>query len=86
MNSKIRDQIRKYKLSKIKINPVKLTALWYLKEALLEEKYEDCKTFIQIAKEFGAWDFEIKALLEDPRRNPLQEREESQREEEKNKK
>lgn len=51
-------------------HPVKLTALWYLKEALVKEDYEICSDLIAIAKEFGANDFEIYALLEDPRRNP----------------
>ena len=51
-------------------HPVKVTALVYLKEALLGEVYENCKLAIDIAKEFGAEDFEIRNLLEDPRRNP----------------
>ena len=51
-------------------HPVKLTALTYLREALLEEVYEECASAIRIAKEFGAQDFEIQSLLEDPRRKP----------------
>ena len=51
-------------------HPVKLTALTYLKEALLKEVYEECAFAIEVAKEFGAQDFEIQNLLEDPRRNP----------------
>ena len=51
-------------------HPVKTTALLYLREALLNEVYEDCAFAIQIAKEFGAQEFEIKNLLEDPRRRP----------------
>ena len=51
-------------------HPLKLTALLYLKEALLEERYEDCPLAIQVAKEFGAQAFEIENLLEDPRRTP----------------
>ena len=51
-------------------HPVKLTALLALKEALLEEKYEECSEIIAIAREFGARDFEIYYLLEDPRRRP----------------
>ena len=51
-------------------NPVKLTALLYLREALLNERYEECADFIAIAKEFGAEPFEIQYLLEDPRRKP----------------
>ena len=51
-------------------HPVKVTALWNLKEALLNEVYEDCPLAIKIAKEFGAEEFEIQNLLEDPRRRP----------------
>ncbi len=51
-------------------HPVKLTALTYLREALLNEVYEECAFAIQIAKEFGAQDFEVENLLEDPRRKP----------------
>ena len=52
-------------------HPVKVTALWYLKEALLKEAYEDCPLAIEVAKEFGAEEFEIQNLLEDPRRRPV---------------
>ena len=41
-------------------HPVKLTALLYLKEALLRENYEICPEVIATAKEFGAADFEIR--------------------------
>ena len=51
-------------------HPVKVTALFYLREALLDEAYEDCPAAIEIAKEFGAQEFEIQDLLEDPRRRP----------------
>ena len=51
-------------------HPVKVTALTYLREALLNEAYEDCPLLIEIAKEFGAEDFEVRDLLEDPRRKP----------------
>ena len=51
-------------------HPVKLSALLALKEALLQEQYEDCREIIAIAKEFGAADLEVYYLLEDPRRNP----------------
>lgn len=51
-------------------HPVKLTALLYLKEALLRENYEICAEVITTAKEFGAADFEVQDLLEDPRRRP----------------
>ena len=58
----IREPIRK--------NAVKLTALLYLKEALLKEQYELCSDFIATAKEFGATPYEVQDLLEDPRRSP----------------
>ena len=51
-------------------HPVRLTALLYLRDALLQEEYEVCKSFIEIALEFGADIWEIKHLLEDPRRTP----------------
>ncbi|MBI3999858.1 MAG: hypothetical protein HY351_04510 [Candidatus Omnitrophica bacterium] len=51
-------------------HPVKLTALAYLREALLNEVYEECAFAIEVAKEFGAEDFEVQNLLEDPRRMP----------------
>ena len=54
----------------IKKNPVKLTALLYLREALLAENYEECPVFIQIARDFGAQNFEIINLLEAPNRVP----------------
>ncbi len=51
-------------------DPIRLTALLYLKEALLEEGYEDCRDIIAIAYEFGATENDIQLLLEDARRNP----------------
>ena len=51
-------------------HPVKLTALLYLKEAIAKQKYETCAEIIAVAKEFGAADFEVRDLLEDPRRSP----------------
>ena len=51
-------------------HPVKLTALLYLKEALVREQYEKCAELVATAKEFGAQPFEIRDLLEDPRRSP----------------
>ena len=58
------------KRSQVQKHPVKLTALLYLKEALLKENYEACGDIIATAKEFGAAGFEIQDLLEDPRRTP----------------
>ena len=54
----------------IKRHPIRLSALMALKHALVEEKYEECREIIAIAKEFGASDWEIYYLLEDMRRNP----------------
>ena len=51
-------------------HPLKITALLYLKEALIREQYEKCAEIVALAKEFGAVDFEIRDLLEDPRRSP----------------
>ncbi len=51
-------------------HPIKLTALLYLKEALKKERYEACPEIISVAREYGAAEFEIKDLLEDPRRAP----------------
>ena len=63
---------RQPEIPKITRNPVKLTALLYLREALLEERYEECEEIIAIAEEFGAQPFEIDELLEDPRRYPFE--------------
>ena len=51
-------------------DPVKLTALIYLRDALISENYEDCAEIIAIALEFGALNEEIRVLLEDSRRHP----------------
>lgn len=51
-------------------HPVRLTALLYLKEALLRERYENCAEIVALAKEFGAENYEVDDLLEDPRRSP----------------
>ena len=58
------------RLLRVKRHPVKLTALLYLREALLEERYEECAPLIATANEFGAQPFEIRNLLEDARRIP----------------
>jgi hypothetical protein len=65
-------QGRQFNFNPPRVNrhPVKLTALLTLREALREERYEECRDIIAIAKEFGARDFEIYYLLEDPRRRP----------------
>ena len=54
----------------IKRHPLRLTSLLYLREALLEERYEECAQMVEVAKEFGATEMEIRILLEDPRRVP----------------
>lgn len=51
-------------------HPVVLTALLYLREALIREEYEKCRELIAVAEEFGAQEAEISYLLEDPRRVP----------------
>lgn len=55
---------------RLKWHPVKLSALLALKEALVNERYEECREMIAIAREFGAAETEIYYLLEDPRREP----------------
>lgn len=57
-------------LLRVKKDPVKLTALLYLREALRRERYEQCAQFIAVAREFGAQAREIEELLEDARRMP----------------
>ena len=47
-------------------DPVKLTALLYLKEYLLRERYEECAEIVEIAREFGALPVEIRNVLENP--------------------
>jgi hypothetical protein len=61
-------RFRPRRFLRIKRDPVKLTALLYLQEALLAERYEECADFIAIAKEFGAWNQEIQNILENPHR------------------
>ena len=63
-------QVKKIRVSSGTKHPVKLTALLYLREALLAEAFENCPSFIQIAYEFGARDHEVESLLEDARRMP----------------
>ena len=51
-------------------HPAKVSALWALREALLQERYEDCRESVAVAREYGATEREIYYLLEDPRRKP----------------
>ena len=44
-------------------HPIGLTALVYLKEALRNERYEDCQVAVETALEFGAQEWEIKNIL-----------------------
>ena len=67
---KVAENARAPTLLKVRKDPVKLTALLYLREALKKERYEECSQFIRVAKEFGAQDREVEELLEDPRRLP----------------
>lgn len=67
---KIKENTGEYRRGRVKKNPLKFTALLYLKEALLRENYERCAEIIALAKEFGAAPFEVRDLLEDPRRTP----------------
>ena len=67
---KIDENARAPTLLRVRRNPVKLTALLYLREALRTERYEQCAQFVRVAKEFGAQDQEIDELLEDSRRIP----------------
>ena len=50
------------------LDPLALTALLYLREALLEERYEDCPQILQAARELNVPEVRIFWLLEDPRR------------------
>jgi len=52
----------------VRQDPVKLTALLYLREALLKEKYEDCAVLVTEAKQLGADAYEIQDILENPQR------------------
>ncbi len=67
---KVAENARAPALLRVRRNPVKLTALLYLRAALRAERYEECSEYIQVAKEFGAQNLEIEELLEDPRRTP----------------
>ena len=53
------------------LNPVALTALLTLKEALVKENYEICREVINTALEFGATQGQVFGLLEDVRRKPV---------------
>ena len=67
---KIEETAKLPTLLRVKKDAVKLTALLYLRETLLRQRYEDSAGFISVAREFGAQDREIEELLEDARRMP----------------
>jgi len=67
---RITEPTRAPTLLRVRRNPVKLTALLYLREALRAERFEECDQFIRVAREFGAQEREIEELLEDARRMP----------------
>ena len=67
---KVSENARAPTLLRVRRDPVKLTALLYLREALRRERYEECPEYIRVAKEFGAQAREVEELLEDPRRTP----------------
>ncbi|MBN1586709.1 MAG: hypothetical protein JW937_04690 [Candidatus Omnitrophica bacterium] len=70
MNKTLQNKHQNTPVRYVKKNPLKLTALLYLREALLWEEYEQCPELIGLACELGAQDFEVRDLLEDPRRRP----------------
>lgn len=67
----IRNPFRQQRSLRVNKNPLKFSALLYLKEALLEERYEECEEIIEAALELGANSVEIQNVLEVPAR-PLQ--------------
>ena len=44
-------------------NVLKVTALFYIMDALFTEKYESCDELITLAKNFGASEDEISAII-----------------------
>lgn len=46
-------------------HPVLLTAMVYLRDALVAERYEECAGLIEIAKEFGANTWDLHSILTD---------------------
>jgi hypothetical protein len=47
------------------LHPVLLTALMYLRDALKQERYEDCDDFIAIAKDYGVHYWDLHRILTD---------------------
>ena len=66
----VSERAREPTVLRVKKDPVNLTALLYLREALLKERYEQAAGFITVARECGAQAREIEELLEDARRLP----------------
>ena len=42
---------------------LKVTSLIYLKDALINEKYEDCKELVRAARKFGAQQRDVRRVL-----------------------
>ncbi len=70
MKSLIRNNNQAVRATARAKHPVVLTALLYLRDALIREEYEKCRELIAVAEEFGAQEVDINYLLEDPRRVP----------------
>ena len=49
-----------------KSDPVMVTALIYLRDALRAEKYEECAICVKIAQDFGASPADLRPILENP--------------------
>lgn len=48
------------------VKPKKMRALLELRRALIEERYEDCSTWISLAGEYEARNGEISRILSNP--------------------
>ncbi|MCB9799761.1 MAG: hypothetical protein H6757_03255 [Candidatus Omnitrophica bacterium] len=64
----IRNSFRPQRNSRVIRDPLRFSALFYLREALLEERYEECAEIIEAARELGANVLEIQNILEVPQR------------------
>ena len=50
-------------------SPFQLTALLYLQQAILSERYEMCREIIDAAEDIGVPEFDIHDVLESPTRD-----------------
>ena len=57
------NEIRRRNEALTEAHPVKLTALQYICEALIDERYEEMEELVGIAKEFGAGYWELRTAL-----------------------